>query len=257
MSNKGKIRKNLLSPKLIDELMNSGGGGSGVANIAIRKHNETITSNTNKIFIGTEHFTNTTDTLLVFRNSVYLENDVDYTFNPSDKTISRADGHAWEASSEAPAIFFFICLLNVPTGDVKFDGSKILDDTISESKLSQEVKLKLNNVPSITNKNIPDNTIEESKLNKTLRDKLNRPTGNIYGKFAKDITTENWSSSPNTDEMYTCRIQHNLKTEDIILSAINKDTKTNVPISYKIIDNNNIEIEFVSRDRLRILCYAL
>lgn len=252
-NNKGKIRKHLLSPKLLDEIMNSG-GGSGQANIAVRKYHQRITSDTNKIYIGTDHFSEKTDVLLVFRNSVYLENEIDYTFNPSDKTITRADGHNWEASSEIPTMFFFVCILNVPSADVKFDGSKLLDGTVTEDKLSNEVKQKLNKtVESLNGSKLENNSITEDKLDQSIKDKLNRPAAR---KYTHNYGTGDWSSSAN-DEMFTIRVTHNLNSEDLIVTGICSDTKRNIALSYRIIDVNNIEIELTKKINLRLVCYCL
>ena len=249
---KGKIRKHLLSPKLIDEIMNSK-GENGQANIAIRKYNTTIATDTDKIYIGTDMFSDKTDVLLVFKNSIYLENEVDYTFNSSDKTISRVNGHNWEASEDSPTIFFFICILNVPSAEVKFDGTKILDNSISELQLSNELRQKLNKE---TNVRIEDNSITEDKLDQALKTKLNNSTEHV-NKFIHDYTLEDWSNTANSDELYTITVNHNLNNEDIIVTGISKNTKRNIALSYRIIDNNNIEIELNEKTNLRLICCSL
>lgn len=256
----GKIRKDLLSKKLIDELMNSGGGGGSSVNIAIRKYNKVITTSTNKVHIGTDYFSKTTDTLLVFKNSVYLEEDIDYTFNDSDKTISRANGKAWEATSEVPTTFFFICLMNIPSGDVRIDGNKLLDNTVPESKLTEDVKIKLNKsteVSSLHGSKIENNSITEEKLSQAVKDKLNRPAGSSVHKYAYNYNISNWSASPNSDEMYTIRVTHNLNNEDLVVTGINRDTNRNVALSHRVIDANNIELESTDKINLRLICYSL
>lgn len=223
INSKGKITKAQLSQSLIDELTMIAGTGSGAGSVAIKKYVKTITSNTDRVFIGNDYFDIETDHLLVFKNSVYLESDMDYVINQEDYTISPIEGE-WEASIDEPDVFNFICLMNAP-GDVMFSGSKLINESVTEDKLSSELQYKINNI----------NTTTTYKAEKTT------------------ILVNEWSDSINEDGLYTTSFTHGLSSKDLIISGTDIDNGRNVVISYKIIDNNTISIEVAEKINLNLL----
>lgn len=212
---KGKITKAQLSKSLIDDLLETVSGGS----VAIKKHTDIITSNTSRVYIGNKLFDFKSDQLLVFKNSVYLEIGNDYILNEDDYTISPLSG-MWEASIKEPDTFNFICLINTPNGAL-FSGSKILNESITEDKLSLELQEKLN-----TGSRIGDRSC-------------------VSHSYIETVYISDWSSSiVNTDNMYTKTVTHGLNCNDnLIVYAIDTDTKRNITVSYKVIDENTIEVE--------------
>ncbi len=217
----GKINKYQLSKSLIDEIL-SGSGGGGTASISIKKFTRTINTPTNKIEIGSLYFTKETDHLLVFKNSVYLEEEVDYIIN-SDNTISKSDGTQWIASTNEPTVFNFICLMNIPE-EKELHGKKLVDHSVSENKLDIELRDKINNIRS----------------------------SSTYLSSNNDISITDWSEV-NAEGLYTARLNHNLNSEDLMVTIIDKDTKRNIMFSCKSVDVNTIELEVTKKANVRVL----
>lgn len=86
------------------------------------------------------------DAMLVFKNSVLLEVDEDYTVDMDKQVLINSKGN-WSAGT----LLNVIVLKSVPIENVKFDGDLIKDGTITIDKLSQEF-----------------NTLIEQKVNKGM-----------------------------------------------------------------------------------------
>lgn len=218
----GKITKYQLSKSLIDEIIASGGAGGGTPLVSIKKFSKTITSSVNKIEIGSLYFSKETDQLLVFVNSVYLEDKLDYKIN-EDNTISKADGSDWIASEKEPCTFNFVCIMNIPDEEVELDGKKIVDATISEEKLDEDLKRKINEAKRIDTYATSNNDIEES----------------------------GWSEGANG--LYTATLTHNLNSEDLMVTVIDKKTKKNLMFSCESKNSNTIELELAEKANVRVL----
>lgn len=130
------ITKNELDPSLLEYLQNIAGnnsGGTGSSYFRHLKSNTTISQSTNKVTIGIDGYDKDTDLLLVYKNSVYIENLVDYTISSDSLSITSLDGN-WDSNTQ----FNFICFKNVPElNDYSIDGTKILLKSISLDKLDQ------------------------------------------------------------------------------------------------------------------------
>lgn len=123
----GKITVNELSPSLIEyfktlikqEAGGSSGGGSTTPTtnpVTYLKASQNLTSTGNTITIPTSFsFNKSTDLLFVFKNSVYLEENYDYTISSGSTTITAVDGD-WVGSVEEPTQFNFVVLKNVAKG---------------------------------------------------------------------------------------------------------------------------------------------
>lgn len=218
----GKITKYQLSKSLIDEIIASGGAGGGTPLVSIKKFSKTITSSVNKIEIGSLYFSKETDQLLVFVNSVYLEDKLDYKIN-EDNTISKADGSDWIASEKEPCTFNFVCIMNIPDEEVELDGKKIVDGTISEEKLDEDLKRKINEAKRIDTYATSNNDIEEGE----------------------------WSEGSNG--LYTATLTHNLNSEDLMVTVIDKKTKKNLMFSCESKNANTIELELAEKANVRVL----
>ena len=214
---KGKITKHQLSQALIDEILNSGGSSSGEGgSLAIKKYTQTITSNTSKVSIGSMYFTKETDELLVFKNSVYLELNKDYIIN-DDKTISKADGTQWIASVDEPDVFNFVCLMN--TAEEKMlHGSKLIDSSVTEGKLDEALRAKINNNSGGGNGN----------------------NENLANSFKKIIKSNEWNL--NSDGLAEYTVNHNLFQDIVSIMVYTTDTKEAVDFSYTIINNGTIKL---------------
>lgn len=266
INSKGKITKAQLSQSLIDELLAAAGSNSGGGSVAIKKYSKTITTNTDRVFIGNSFFTTDTDQLLVFKNSVYLELNEDYRLNQDDCTISPLSG-VWEATAEEPDTFNFICLMNAP-GDVLFSGAKLYNGTVTEEKLSLELQAEISRGAvagtrlvdgSVTGNKLSNNTITEDKLSPEVQEKLNTRGGSggedgVFHSYIETISTTGWSSTTNTDGMYTKTVTHGLNCNDnLIVSAIDTDTKRNIAVSYKVTGLNTIEVESDKKVNMKLM----
>lgn len=216
----GRVGRYQLSQSLIEEIMSN--ANNGTASISIRKYTKTITSPIDKVEIGSLYFTKETDQLLVFKNSVYLEEGSDYIIN-SDNTISKADGTHWIASESEPDVFNFVCLMNIPE-EKELHGSKLVDSSVSESKLDEELRNKISGIKS----------------------------ADIRLSSNNDILMSEWAKK-GTSELYSARLTHNLNSEDLMVTVINKDTRKNLMFSCASIDANTIELEIEKPVNARIL----
>lgn len=102
-----------------------------------------ITEPSNEIAIGIEPFNRLFDTILVFKNSTFLQKDVDYTISEDSLKIISQNEH-WMASLETPTEFNFVVLKNVMQNVEYLHGSLIEDGTVTERKLSVELQQKVN-----------------------------------------------------------------------------------------------------------------
>lgn len=219
---KGKITKAQISKSLINDLLQTVSGGS----VAIKKYTKNITKNTNRIYIGSDLFDFDSDQILVFKNSVYLEIDDDYILNQDDYTISPLSGE-WEASDNEPVTFNFICLINTPNGAL-FSGSKIVPESITEDKLSLELQEKINN--------------------------RSRSRESVSHSYIETICVNDWSSTVNDDCMYTKIVSHGLNCDDnLIVYAVDVDTRKNITVSYKITGINTIEVEYDTKVNIELM----
>lgn len=135
----GKITKQQLSDSLLQYIDSIKG-----SNIRFRKNTVTIEEATNKVAIGIVDFNKNTDLLLVYKNTVYLEENMMYTISSDSSYINNPNGN-WDANS----LFNFIVIKNNGFGNSNLPGSgnnnfEIADNSITEDKLDQDLKEKLN-----------------------------------------------------------------------------------------------------------------
>lgn len=117
--------------------------GSGNNKLVSFKNSTRVNNITTTVAINIEEFDRKTDTLFVYQNSVYLEEGQDYILEDNLHISSTLD-EVFDGS-EDEQIFNFVVLKNVEkeyTGTI--DGVSIKDGSITESKLSAALLLKLN-----------------------------------------------------------------------------------------------------------------
>lgn len=81
--------------------------------INVKKSTTTVSVDSSSIPIDIEEFDGTRDTLLVYLNSVYLDEGTDYIINTLDKTI-EVIGEPWISTELSPSIFNFVAFCNIP-----------------------------------------------------------------------------------------------------------------------------------------------
>lgn len=128
------IDEDKLSQDLIEKIQAGGGGGS----INVNKYTKTATSTITEIALEKE--LTKRDTLLVFSNSVYLEEGDDYKVSDTKNSIVCLEDGGWTASEKSPRVFNFVVLTSVP------GSNEIEPGSIDETLLNEELKEKLNKV---------------------------------------------------------------------------------------------------------------
>lgn len=114
--------------------------GENRINFNVKKATMDVTEFTTTVDIGISTFNKDTDLLMVFLNSIYLEEGDDYTISPDSKKIVYAGDEAGWDGTDASQVFNFIVFKNVSdvTGDI--DGSYLVDNTVGYDKLSFQVQ---------------------------------------------------------------------------------------------------------------------
>lgn len=113
----GKITKNELSDSLIQYFISlvkehaPTAEGSTSGSIRYYKSSVEITSKSSSVTIPSSFsFDKSKDLLLVHKNSVYLEEEYDYTISSDSTTINAVDVEDWAADGDTPALFNFIVI---------------------------------------------------------------------------------------------------------------------------------------------------
>ena len=137
MDSYGKITRSELHPSLL-ELIETSGGSS----VKFMKSSTTLSSSTNEVSINIDTFNKDKDLLLVYKNSVYLEETEDYTISPDNSKIISVDENFSTGS-----VFNFIALANCPElAGGQIDGAKLLANSVGINKLEAELAQNINNL---------------------------------------------------------------------------------------------------------------
>lgn len=106
---RGYITKNELHSSLLDLINNSGG------KFEILKNSVELVAQTNTVDIGINEFNKNTDTLMVFKNSIYLEEGISYMLTDDSRSIVSLE-EGWKLNNNKVE-FNFIVFKNVPSVD--------------------------------------------------------------------------------------------------------------------------------------------
>lgn len=184
---------------------------TSIANKKMKMESSTteLTTVMKEIPIDISTYNKEKDILLVFENSVFINNTTDYIINDNN-TISLVNGESFVGTPEQPTIFNFIVLKSITNKelDIKPDGSLLLD-----------------------------NSIQENKLSKDLINKINSKNTGIY---SVKLESTNWTPNETTG-LYETTITHNLNKENIFVNGYTLEGDE-IALSRKIIDNNTIKL---------------
>lgn len=145
-NNYGKITRAELHPSLIEFIQSQTGTGNG-GSVKFIKNSVTLSSSSNEVSIGIDTFNKDRDLLLVYKNSVYLEDKEDYNISSDGRKITSINGNFSNGS-----VFNFIVLANcVELTDGLIDGTKLLSNSISINKLDRDLVEKINNLSNGNN----------------------------------------------------------------------------------------------------------
>lgn len=184
---------------------------TSIANKKMKMESSTteLTTVMKEIPIDISTYNKEKDILLVFENSVFINNTTDYIINDNN-TISLVNGESFVGTPEQPTIFNFIVLKSITNKelDIKPDGSLLLD-----------------------------NSIQENKLSKDLINKINSKNTGIY---SVKLESTNWTPNETTG-LYETTITHNLNKENIFVNGYTLEGDE-IVLSRKIIDNNTLKL---------------
>lgn len=126
----GKITLQELSPELRTYIENA----SGSMTFTTYKSTTTLSGAADRVAINIAEFDIVTDTLLVYKNGDYLHNGRQYT--ASNTEIVSAEGQ-WAGGTN----FDFIVLKNTAIPATQFSGTLLTDNSVTDEKLSQTIKI--------------------------------------------------------------------------------------------------------------------
>lgn len=136
---KGKITKAQLGEKLIEEILNTHCNGSS-AILNLDKFTTTIENNRQSIILDSG-WDLTKNSLLVFKNGIYLELDLDYSLSYSGNIVIPIEG-VWEGSTIEPTIFNFVLIdensslieIHKDTSMISFNVARVPIRTIQQNR---------------------------------------------------------------------------------------------------------------------------
>lgn len=185
-----------------------GGGGSGTGgggNVSVNSYPLVTDSVSQTIWeLPTGAYNQTTDSVMVFHNTVFLES-VSYTI--TNNRLSIPDNPHTEIAKNNVVMVVF---RNMPNMKVEFDGSNIIDGSIPLSKLGQDVQDAINNaggnIELVDNLTTNDTTkaltasqgvVVKKELDKKWQKDIFNNTnitnlGSTYAKKTFQINTEDW-----------------------------------------------------------------
>lgn len=192
----GKITKEQLSDGLlryISQNAGSGNNGGGTASIKFKKNSVTISSPVNKVLIGIDGYNKNTDLLMVYKNTVYLEENVMYNISSDSLYITNPNGN-W---NESGTTLFNFVVIKGGTGSSSSGSTGeyvIPDNSISEVKLDSNLREKINQIKTLKN-NVRYKTdlIVESDLDQELKEKLNIGGAKTWGSLKNELT-KTWAN---------------------------------------------------------------
>lgn len=149
---KGRITKEQLSDSLLNFITQNAGSGTsgGAATIEFKKNSVTVQSSVTQVAIGISGFDKSKDLLMVYKNSVYLEENVIYTITSDSLYIQKIEG-SWNESGSS--LFNFIVIKGGATG-TSGGSSTIGNGTITKAKLATELQTKIDQIDTLAQKDI-------------------------------------------------------------------------------------------------------
>lgn len=138
--------------------------------INIKKGTTTIVNTSGSVDINIEGFDSDKDCLMVYLNSVYLDEGTDYTINNETNTIECIDGE-WYSTEGSPSIFNFVAFCNTVSSNTVIVNSEqplIRQTNINNIDNKEVILLKYENAlmiytMMINNLNI-SNLVTEEKI---------------------------------------------------------------------------------------------
>jgi hypothetical protein len=132
-----------ITNKLTIDMNNIKAGNNGIGYL---KNSNTITSPVTQVEIGID-FKPDLDVLFVFKNTVYLEEGINYEFSTDGKYILPKND-TWTGTVEEPTIFNFLMFKATPMNQLEVDGDIIADGTLNFSKFDAYTQNLIMKIPA-------------------------------------------------------------------------------------------------------------
>src|SRR5690606_13797653 len=106
----------------------------------------TLSKDSDSVSFGITEYNPADDVLMVYRNSVYMSKDTDYTLGGDGLTIFHINSpeKKWNKDTE----FNFVVLKNVERDLPSSDGSLLQNGSVTDEKLTESIKIS----PALTDK---------------------------------------------------------------------------------------------------------
>lgn len=194
----GKITKEQLSDGLLRYISQNAGSGNtngGTASIEFKKNSVTISAPSNKIAIGINGYNKDIDLLMVYKNTIYLEENVMYNISSDSLYITNPNGN-WNESGTT--LFNFIVIKGGTGGSSSATpggGNYVIpDNSIAEVKLDSSLRGKINQIETLKNSvRYKTDLIVESDLDQELKEKLNIGGAKTWGSLKNELA-KTWAN---------------------------------------------------------------
>lgn len=135
MAIKGRITKEELHSSLLNWISTNSGAGSG-SFVKALKNSVVISSQTNSVTIGISEYNKDTDTLMVYKNSTYLEENIDYSISTDSMKITNLNGF-WNTEN-SNVTFNFVVFKNTPNVDsLDFYTKSEIENKVQNYRLTE------------------------------------------------------------------------------------------------------------------------
>ena len=137
----------------VQEAIENAAANGGSGKMTCVQNVVTIDSAASEVEIGISGYDKNSDTLMVFKNSVHIAENVEYTISDDSSKIVKMDGN-WNEDGESGFGFVFIVFKYVVESDIEnsLAGTVIKDGTITVDKLDEDVQEVIENASNMDSK---------------------------------------------------------------------------------------------------------
>jgi len=179
--------------------------GASVLFTTLRRTVSVSTSVSNIQFLGgaITAFNPVNDSLLVYKNSTYIEQGQDYNINANGISIDKIGEGNWEGTVGVPITFNFVVIKNLIQSITWTDGSLIQAGSVTLDKMVQSVQDDINSISTISNEISVLNSSSALNLTST-QDASSRTTNITYTRSdASTYKTIDYSNFNSNDKPQT------------------------------------------------------
>ena len=191
--------------------------GASVLFTTLRRTISVSTSVSNIQFLGgaITAFNPVNDSLLVYKNSTYIEQGQDYNINANGISIDKIGEGNWEGTVGVPITFNFVVIKNLIQSITWTDGSLIQAGSITADKLVQSVQDSIDSISTLSNEISVLNGAGEivEKANKSALDTTNTNVTNLSNTVVSHQAEEVYQTEVHGLRVYDGNFQYYNGTE--------------------------------------------